>query len=329
MLRTLRIEKFLLIEDLELEFGEGLNVISGETGTGKSMTLSAINFVMGAQGSYEEGTAVELEIEKEGEAVVLRREVKGGRSRFFVDGRGSSLKVVRELIEDQVSLQGQNEFLKILRGDFQLDFIDTFGRLMPLRSRLESLWLELQEKRKELENLRRKVRELEERREIIEFRVKEIEDIGIKAEEVEGLREKARRVRDLEKIRNYLWEAINSLYSGETSAYSRLGEALRSLSHLSEIDPSYLEITSEVEVLKDRLYEIYSALSEKDIDLSPHEIDRINNLIFRVQELERKYGKPYEEVVEETARLKRELERLEEGETDLLDMEEKIRDLEG
>ncbi len=325
MLRLLRIEKFLLIEDLELEFGKGLNVISGETGTGKSMTLSAINFVMGAQGNYEEGTAVELEIEKEGEEVLLRREVKGARSRFFIDGRGSSLKVVKELIEDQVSLQGQNEFLKILREDFQLDFIDTFGELLPIRSKLEDLWSELQGKERELEDLRSRLREMEERREIIEFRAREIEEIGVKAEEVEQLREKARRVRELEKIRNYLWEAMNSLYQSDNSAYSRLGEALRSLSNLSEIDPSYGEVVGEVELLKDRVQEIFSLLSEKDIDLSPHEIDRINELIFKVQEVERKYKKPYEEVVEETLRLKEELKKLESYE---LSLDERERELE-
>lgn len=324
MLRLLRIEKFLLIEDLELEFGKGLNVISGETGTGKSMTLSAINFVMGAQGNYEEGTAVELEMEKEGEEVILRREVKGARSRFFIDGRGSSLKVVKELIEDQVSLQGQNEFLKILREDFQLDFIDTFGGLLPIRSRLENLWSELQAVERELEDLRRRLREIEERREIIEFRAKEIEEIGVKAEEVEQLREQARRVKDLEKIRNYLWEAMNSLYQSDTSAYSRLGEALRSLSNLSEIDPSYSDVAGEVELLKDRVHEIFSLLSEKDIDLSPNEIDRINNLIFKVQEIERKYKKPYEEVVEETLHLKEELKEMESYE---LSLDEKERDI--
>jgi DNA repair protein RecN (Recombination protein N) len=84
MLSHLRIEKFLLIENLSVEFGKGLNVISGETGTGKSMTLSAVEFVLGKAGDYEDGTAVEMEVLKEEEPVILRREVTGG-------GAGTSL----------------------------------------------------------------------------------------------------------------------------------------------------------------------------------------------------------------------------------------------
>ena len=127
MLRRVSIESFILIKDLEIEFSEGLNIISGETGTGKSMTISALEFVMGRQGDYPEGTAVEVEVDIDGEAVILRREIRSGRSRYFLDGRGTSAKNVRELLDGAVSIQGQNEFVRLLKPEFQIQVLDASG----------------------------------------------------------------------------------------------------------------------------------------------------------------------------------------------------------
>ncbi len=309
MLRRVSIESFILIKDLEIEFSEGLNIVSGETGTGKSMTISALEFVMGRQGDYPEGTAVEVELERDRSAVILRREIRGGRSRYFLDGRGTSARTVRELLEGTVSIQGQNEFIKLLKPEFQLRVIDRFGKLERLVKDVEELYGEYSAKRKLLEELVGRKEELLQKRDFLEFKLREIEDVGLSPEEVQELREKAQTLKNLEKIKKLVNEVLQYLYDAEGSAYSDVGYALKLLWRVRELDPSVEREAEELAVIKEKLSELSSTLRDKDFELSPEEIDRINELLFKVQRLEKKYGKPYAEILEEAQEIKRELSR--------------------
>ncbi len=307
MLRRLWIENFLLIKDLELEFEEGLNVISGETGTGKSMTLSAVEFVMGKQGDYPEGTAVELEIEKDRSAVILRREIKGGRSRYYLDGRGTSSKVVREILENTISLQGQNEFLKILKPDFQREALDRFGGHSEALLKVSRLFDEYSHIKRELNHLTSLREETVQKRDYWEFKVREIEEVGLSPSEVEELKEKAQTLKNLEKLKKLFVEVLYSLYDDESSAYANLGNAIKLLWKAKELGSP---VDAEIDLLtemKDKLYEAVEAVRDKDLELSPEEIDRINETLFKVQRLEKKYGKSYAELVEEMEELKKKL----------------------
>ena len=307
MLIRVTIENFILIKDLEIEFTEGLNVISGETGTGKSMTMSAIEFVMGKQGDYPEGTAVEIEVLKDRSAVILRREIRGERSRYFLDGRGTSAKTVREILEESISIQGQNEFIRLLKGEFQRELLDKFSGNEELLSRFTELYSEFMGLKKKLEELSARREEIVQRKEFLEFKLREIEEIGLSEEEVEELREKANNLKNMEKINRLIREAIYGLYEGDSSAYTGVGNALRSLWKLSELGVNVSEEIDRLNVVKESLMEISQSLQDKDFELSQEEIDRINDLLFKVQRLEKKYNKGYGEILRETERLKEEL----------------------
>ncbi len=320
MISLLRIEKFLLIQNLTVEFSRGLNVVSGETGTGKSMTIYSIEFVMGKPGDYEEGTAVEMEVEGEKGPIILRREVSGSRSRYYIDGRGASQRAVQEVLEEVVSLQGQNEFIKILKHEFQRDLIDRVGNLTPLRKEVEELYDRYTSLKKDYDELSSKLEKLKREKDFIEFRIREVEELGVSPSDLEELKEKAQKARHVEKIREKLSSALFSLYEGDKSAYSLVGSALRDLEEISYLDPSYREAVGDIEKIKEKIYEVYSSLSEAEFDISPQEVDRINEILFQVQELERKYGKEYREVVEETQMLKKELEEIDNLERNLEDL---------
>ncbi|EDP75921.1 DNA repair protein RecN [Hydrogenivirga sp. 128-5-R1-1] len=307
MLRRVSIENFILIKDLEIEFSEGLNIISGETGTGKSMTISALEFVMGRQGDYPEGTAVEVEVGIDGEAVILRREIRSGRSRYFLDGRGTSAKNVREMLDGAVSIQGQNEFVRLLKPEFQIQVLDSFGGLGGLVEKVESLYEEYSSKKRLLDELVSRREELLQKRDFLEFRLKEIEEVGLTPAEVKELRDKAGALKSLEKIKKLVGEALQYLYDSEGSAYSDVGYALRLLWKVRELDPSVENVLEELTLLKDRLLEITDSLRDRDLELSPEEIDCINELLFRVQRLEKKYGKSYEDILRDAEEIKREL----------------------
>ncbi len=320
MLRSVRIESFLLIRDTEIEFGKGLNVISGETGTGKSMTLSALEFVMGKQGSYPEGTAVEVVLESEGEETVLRREIRGGRSRYFLNGRGTTAKVVKEILEERVSLQGQNEFVKLLREDYQRDLLDRFGGLEDLREKVGEIYREFSSKRKKLEELLSKREEVLRKRDYLEYRLREIEEVGLSAEEVEELKERAKTLTQIEKRAKYLMGALSELYEGEDSAYSKISSAIRSLSRIGEVSESIKGPLEKLSRIRDHLLEVAEELRSKIEEVSPEEIDRVNELLYRVQRLERKYKKPYGEILKEAETLREEISKAEELERAVEDL---------
>lgn len=306
MLRRVYIESFKLIRDLEIEFGSGLNVISGETGTGKSMTISALEFVMGKQGDYPEGSAVEVELESQGSTTILRREVRNKRSRYFINGRGTTAKAVKEMLEGSVSVQGQNEFIKLLKPEFQLQMIDKLGGLESQREELETLYDKVRALESELSRLLSKREEMIQKRDFYEFRLKEVEDIGLSSQEVEDLKRRAETLKHLEKVKKAVGEAISAIYSSETSAYANVGYALKSLWKVKE----FANLDEEIEILtevKEKLLEVSDSLQDKDVDLSPEEIDRINETLFKIQRLESKYKKPYHLILEEVERIKEEL----------------------
>jgi len=307
MLRRLLVENFILLRDLEIEFEEGLNVISGETGTGKSMTISAVEFVMGKQGDYPEGSAVEIELEDGSENILLRREIRNRRSRYYLNGRGTTAGTIREILEERISLQGQNEFVKLLRSDFQREVLDRFGSLEGIRGEVEKLYSLNMELERKLAEARRKAEESEQRRDYAEFRVRELEEIGVSPEEAENLKKQAELLSVLERVGVHLSAAYRNLHGDEGSASSRAGEALRHLLRVRDLDPSLDPLIEKLSTLKEELEEIAWRISERSVIPPREEIDQLNEKLFNLQRLERKYGKPYREIVEEVELLKEEL----------------------
>ncbi len=328
MLRRVTIENFKLIRDVEIEFGEGLNVISGETGTGKSMTISALEFVMGKQGDYPEGSAVEVELEFVSSAVILRREVRNRRSRYFLNGRGTTAKAVKEMLEGAVSVQGQNEFIRLLKPEFQLEMVDRLGKLEGKRKEFGELYDLLESRSKELSSLITKREELVQKRDFYEFRLKEVDEVGLKAEEIEEIKAKAETLKHLEKVKKAIAEALAYLQDSDNSAYDSLGSALKSLWRIRE----FSDLDKEIEILteiRDKTLEVSESLRDHDVELSPEEIDRINEILYKVQRLESKYKKPYPEILKEVEEIRRELASSYLYEDTIEALDKEVKELEG
>ncbi len=321
MLRRVYVENFLLIRGVEIEFEKGLNVITGETGTGKSMTISAVEFVMGKQGNFPEGTAVEIELEKEGRPFILRREIRGGRSRYLLEGRGASLKTIREIVGDSLTIQGQNEFLNILKEEFQREVLDRFGKHYNQLRKVHKLFGEYMDLKRELERLKTQKEELSQQKEFWAFKVEEIESLGIDEKELERLKERAAVLSSAEKIKRLLGDALHTLYDDDNSAYSAVSSVIKLLWKASELGSG---LNREIEMLteiRDRISEITESIRTKDVEFSQQEIEQVNELLFRVQRVESKYGKPYGELLKEVRELKARITRTE-------NLEEEIRELE-
>ena len=309
MIGRLYIQNFFFIRDVEIEFGEGLNVITGETGTGKSMTISAIEFLMGKQGDYPEGTAVELELLGE-EEIILRREIKRRRSRYYVNGKGASRSTVAEILEGKISLQGQNEFLNLFKEEFQRKLLDTFADLNEKVKELEKVYNLLKKKERELSEFLRKKEELIQKRDYLEFRIKEVEEVGVNSEEYEELKRKASLINNLEKVKKAVGESLYKLMESENSVYEILGEVRKNLLKVENFSEKFSHLIEKIANLEEEVYEVYNSLRGEMPDISEEEVNEINEKLFRIQRLEEKYKKPFPEILKEVEEIKEELSNL-------------------
>jgi len=326
MLGRLYIQNFFFIRDVEVEFGKGLNVITGETGTGKSLTISAIEFLMGKQGDYPEGTAVELEILGE-EETILRREVRRGRSRYYVNGKGASKSTVLEILGGKISIQGQNEFVNLLKEDFQRKLLDTFANLNEKVKKLEGVYTSLKKKEQELEEFLKKKEELIQKRDYLEFRIREVEEVGVSLGEYEEIRKKANLLNNLEKVRKALWESVYKLVEGENSVYESLGEVKKNLLKVENFSGKFSELIEKITHLEEEVYELYNTLREEIPEISEEEINEINEKLFRIQRLEEKYRKTYPEILKEVEKIRKELSKVDTIDSKEEKLKEEIRKL--
>jgi DNA repair protein RecN (Recombination protein N) len=325
MLVRLSLENFFFIKGEELYFHKGLNVITGETGTGKSLTFSSLLFLMGEEGDYPEGTCVEAELLLE-EPVVIRREVFKGRSRYFLNGRGSTKRVVSEILGSAVLLQGQNDRTKILRADFQRDLYDRFAKGLELRKRVEGLYEEVQALEERLREINSKRLERELKVKVLTEEIRQIEAVELKPEEYEEVKRRLEEISLAERIREGVFNALQALQN----AYQGLSNAGKYIRELAELKGPQEDLTAKLEAVRDMLRDMELLLKAQEVSYSQEELNELNDKVFRVQSLERRYRMSYAQIYEHMQRLKRELESLQEEEDpELLErsLEEKKKEL--
>ena len=328
MLRRVGVKKFLLMEDIEVEFGEGINVITGETGTGKSMTIEAISFVLGKKGNYEEGTYVEMEIEKEDneEPIIIAREIKNGRSRFYLNGRSTTLSVISDIAGKDILIHGQNDHLNILKAEYRRDILDYFGNLMDLREEFRKEYEEFNLMRKDyLKNLE-EYEKLKREKEYVEMQIEELKKIDVEPDEYERIKEEVEILSRCERISQLIEKALNNLYYKDNSAYNNIYEALKLLDQVDFEDVRSISV--ELENILDRLKEYVRILSSNIPQVNPNRIDTLNEKIFRIQMLEKRYGKSYKEVFEELKTIENTIKSLDDFESDLLKQERILKEKE-
>ncbi len=308
MLTRLSLENFFFIKGEEVFFDRGLNVITGETGTGKSLTVASLLFLMGQEGDYAEGTCVEAELFLQGEPAVVRREITKGRSRYYLNGRGSTRKVVEEVLSSSLLLQGQNDRTRILRADFQRDAYDSFAGCMELRSSVERLYGQVLELERRLKDANQRRVEREVRKRLIAEELQHIQEVGLTPEEYLLAKQRLEEINLAEKINNQVLQAL----SGLDASIEGLRVAKKALRELASM--GILQESPELQSLEDSLAELQRALRARLISYSQEELNSLNEKLFKVQRLERKYRKDYPDIYQHMISLKEELQQLEQEE---------------
>lgn len=324
MLIEVRVENFAVIESLAVRLEPGLNVLTGETGAGKSIIVGALSLLLGERASSDsvragaERAVVEgvfdigerpdlmaslqdLGIRADEGLLILRREVSaGGRGRAWVNGAASTAGALGELGRQLVDLHGQHEHQTLLRPEEQRAILDAYAGAVDLRTEVTAAWVRLRGAGAKLEELEQQRKDTEQRADLLRHQVVEIERAALRPDEEEELDAEARRLEHAEELARLSRELHHALYLAEDSIPARLDGLRRSLGQLVRIDPALGEWREALDGAFYGLEEMGRRMGEyaAAIDHDPSRLDQIRrrqDLLFR---LKSRFGPRLADVIE-------------------------------
>lgn len=339
MLTELRIQNFAIIDHLELDFGPGLVVFTGETGAGKTIIMDALDMLLGGRADATairsdadlarvEGTfklsgperAAAHEILKredlldEQNYVTLTREVRReGRSLARINGRTISLSLLKELGEVLVDIHGQTEHLSLLNIHAHLGLLDRYANVESLLAAYRKTYQNLLGIRHELEGLREAQRDAERRTEMLTFQADEIEAAKLKPGEDEDLRKERDRLANAESLVNLAQQALTVLDEGTSESPAStdlIGQAVQSLAKLAQIDGTQNALAEQSVTLEETLADLARGLRNylEAIEFNPKRLEEVEERLDLIRRLERKYGGTIESTIAFAADARKQLE---------------------
>jgi len=352
MLTELRIRNFAIIESLTLPLSDGFNVLSGETGAGKSIIVGALGFLLGERGSSDlirtgadkatvegvfdisDSESVASMIDERGidadeGTVVLKREISSaGRGRAWANGSPVTATVLGEIGRALVNLHGQHEAQALLDTDSQRAILDEFSGATAQASGVAEAHLEVAEVRREIAQLSSRRAEAERRADYLRHVVREIEGAKLSPGEDTKLEDEARVLENADELRN-LAEGIVELLSGEEEGIiARLSTVNRSLSSVQRFDPS----TTRLQELFDSgfygLDELARAVDDyaRSVELDPDRLETVRRRREVIYSLVKKHGPTLDDVIETGKKARAELDLVDSAAFDLVQLESREKD---
>ena len=342
MLSELHVSNFAIIDDLRLTFDPGFNVLTGETGAGKSIIIDAVDMLLGGKAGQEviradedltqiEGVFV-LEphlaasltplLEQEGldgddpAQLILSRELRrGGRTVARVNGRAVALSVLNEIGDRLVDIHGQTDHLSLMRPREHVNLLDRYAGLLAQRERLTGEVRHLSTVRKELASLRRDQRELARRIDLLTFQVDEISAAALEPGEDEALEGERRRLSNAEQLTRLAENARSYLDQGsdeQAGAMDLLSDVAGKLARLVAIDPDASDMLDVAEALNDQLSDLARSLEAyvEGIEFNPERLAEVEERLNLIFNLRRKYGDTLPDIISFGERALAELDRL-------------------
>jgi DNA repair protein RecN (Recombination protein N) len=355
MLVELRIRDYAVVEDLTLELAPGLNVLTGETGAGKSIIVGALSLLLGERASASvvrtgaERTTVEavFDVERLPEVVrlveeqgfrlddgllILRREVAAeGRNRAWVCGSPATAGAVGELGSALVDLHGQHEHQTLLRPRDQRTILDSFGGAEEAAAGVAELYAELQALRQSLEEREERQRDVESRADFLRFQLSEVDAAAPTPGEDEALEAEIGRHEHSEDLIQGAGAIHEELYVADESLSDRLDSARRTLERLVKFDP---ELEADLELLAGAIHAVTDVGRRMGdyagtIDHDPERLEEVRERLDRLFRLKRKYGPELADVLATAQRVREELEDLDDGDHDLDRLRRRIEEVTG
>ena len=313
MLKSLKIQDYALIKEINVEFGKGLNIITGETGAGKSILVDAISLLIGERASTEtvrEGSqkaivegVFELESNKKINTIleenqienlpelILRREVSlKGANRCFINDTPAPLSVVKEIGDVLIDFHGQHEHQALLRTDTHIDYLDEYSDSSELLRNYRWLYNALIKLRKEISELKSKKDSAVEKREILSFQLKEIDAVSPEIDEEEKLVQELNVLENSERLLELTHDIYQGLYESENAVYDALVRIKNSLDELAGIDKTFDESNKECESALANINDISAFIRNYNskIEIEPEKLETIRERLAAISLLKEK-----------------------------------------
>jgi len=337
MLRELSIKNFALIEELSLSLDKGLNILTGETGAGKSIIIGAISLILGGRASSEvirkgsdicevmglfdirDNTVLRQMLAEKGllgveeEEFILKRELsRQGRSRCLLNGQIITLGMLEEIGNYLVDVHGQHEHQALLKSGVARDLLDEFGMLTKLRNETEEVYRKFRERFREVEELRASEKEREQQIELYQFQVQEIDQANLCIEEEEFLEREYKVLSNAEKLNQLSQELYDHLYEGVGSIAEKMALVQRGTEKILAIDQTLQEELKEINEIKYRIDEMAFAIRDysRKIEFNPQRLEEILERKELISKLKRKYGNAIKEILNYKKEVQNKLQRL-------------------
>ena len=337
MLRFLRIKHLAVIDAAEVEFEPGLNVLTGETGAGKSILVEAVGLLLGGRASGdlvrtgEEAASIEAIFETSGlagqggEELLVRREITAqGRSRAYINGELATAGALRELSGRLIELHGQHEHHTLLDPATHLDVVDAFGGLQRPAAAVADAFERWRASGEELSRVTKAVAEREARQDLAAFQLAELDRAAIaSADEDTGLAATRQVLANAERIERLCEESYASLYESDGAALSSLGQVWRRVADLAAIDARFQPYIDARDGIKSQLEDLALFLRRyaDGIEASPARLQQLEERLALLERLKRKYGPALGDCIARREALRTEIADLQSGDQRIADLQ--------
>ncbi len=350
MLKKVYIKNFALFDEIEVEFTDHLNIITGETGAGKSLLIEALKAILGekidpeslrnkdskaiVEGIFSAPSSNQLKdlVDRENvnlaqPEIILRRELHpSGHSRSFLNDSPVTMDILSQVGDALVELHGQHEHQSLLKTENHLHFLDSFGGLDQLLNQTKEKYEKVKSLSYKLKRLREEERELKKRRDYLKFQLQEITRVNPQPEEDQKLKHRREILQNSEELSQVTQFANHSLYEEENSVYSTLSEIINKLGQIAATDETFGRIREECSHIQIKIEEIARELRSyhQNIEFSSQELDEINQRLAVINRLKEKHGKSLTEVLEYKKQIEAKLEEMDSLSNKIVDLEGKL-----
>ncbi|HEX6983427.1 MAG TPA: DNA repair protein RecN [Balneolaceae bacterium] len=331
MIRSLYIKDFALINELEISFQKGLNVLTGQTGAGKSIIIGALNMILGERADTEvirQGAdkAIAEAVIKTGEnpaiqallkenaveprpELILRREIRSAGSRAFINDTPVTISVLKQVGDFLVDLHGQHDHQLLLKEENHRDVIDGFSEVTPALIAYQDSYAGMVELRKELRKLKKRERELEEKVELYRFQVKELEDAELKPDEEEELEAEMHLLDNAEEL-DQKAGAIAEIGAGdEISVMDLLNQIKLHLEDIARIEPDFASYREEISSARISIQETvqFAERYRSKIEFNPKRLEELRRRQNQLNSIRKKYHRDIPELIAYLHEIRKEL----------------------
>jgi DNA repair protein RecN (Recombination protein N) len=306
VIRYLAIRNLAVIESVAVEFEQSFNVLTGETGAGKSILVEAVGLLLGGRASQElvrtgeELATVEAIFEDQGKELVVRREITAqGRSRAFINGALATAAALKDLSDRLVELHGQHEHQQLLDPQEHLPVLDAWTGLQASQAEVAAAYREVAGLRQKLDRLRMDTRERQARLELVEFQLNELTRAALREGEDEELTTLRQVLRSADTIQRLCAESYAALYESDDSVLSTLSGIWKRVGQLAAIDPRFTPYIEQGREMKAQLEDLAYALRDfsASVDASPARLEEVEERLALLERLKRKHGSTLGEAI--------------------------------